>query len=146
MIYFDSAYIVKCYLREIGSEDVRALAETGESIGSCELARVEFSAAVHRHVREKQINEKQAFSIFQRFHHDTENGYWTFFPLTTQLMEHGVTAFETLPRHLFLRTADALHILCAKKQGFKTLYSNDAHLLAAAPHFGINGIDVIQKG
>ncbi len=76
----------------------------------------------------------------------TENGYWTFFPLTTQIRERGIAAFETLPRHLFLRTADALHILCAKKQGFKTLYSNDAHLLAAAPHFGIKGINVIQKG
>lgn len=146
MIYFDSAYIVKCYLWETGSEDVRALAESGDSIGSCELARVEFSAAVHRQVREKHISEKQAAGVFQRFHHDERDGYWTFFPLTTPLMEQCGDFFETLPRHVFLRTADALHLLCAKKQGFKTLYSNDAHLLAAASHFGLNGIDVIQKG
>lgn len=145
MIYFDSAYIVKCYLWEIGSKEVRALAESGESIASCDLARVEFFAAVHRHVRENHISGKKAVSVFQRFHRDTMDGYWTFFPLTTQLMENCGAAFETLPRHLYLRSADALHLLCAKKQGFRTLYSNDTHLLAAASHFGLDGVDVIQK-
>jgi predicted nucleic acid-binding protein len=143
LIYFDSAYIVKCYLHEPGSKEVRGLAEAGEAVASCELARVEFSAAVHRHAREKDITEKQAGAIFQRFRRDIREGYWTFYPMTSQLLEECGKAFETLPRHLFLRTADALHILCARNQGFKVLYTNDVHLRAAAPTFGLKAIDVI---
>lgn len=39
LIYFDSAYIVKCSLHETGSKEVRGLAEAGEAVASCELAR-----------------------------------------------------------------------------------------------------------
>jgi hypothetical protein len=52
-------------------------------------------------------------------------------------------AFESLPKKTFLRASDAIHLGCAAENHLAAVYSNDRHLLTAAPHFGLEGIDVI---
>ena len=47
------------------------------------------------------------------------------------------------PRDVFLRTGDAVHLLSAREHGLLEIYSNDRHLLAAAPHVGMRGRVVI---
>jgi predicted nucleic acid-binding protein len=44
---------------------------------------------------------------------------------------------------VFLRAADAIHLATAAESEFRIVYSNDAHLLAAAKYFGIQGRNVI---
>jgi predicted nucleic acid-binding protein len=46
--------------------------------------------------------------------------------------------------HRKLRTADAVHLVTAKSHAFDELYSNDIHLLAAAPHFSLEGKNIID--
>lgn len=41
MIYFDTAYLTKCYLNEIGSNEVRRLAEQHEQVACCVFGRLE---------------------------------------------------------------------------------------------------------
>ncbi len=145
LIYFDTCYIVKCYFSEQGSEAVRQLTGAGESVGSCELARIEFFSAVHRHFREGKISGKTLSSVFHRFREDEHAGYWTWFPIHSKLMEECCAIFETLPPSVYLRSADALHLCCAKAKGFKTLYTNDENISGAAPHFGLKVVDVTSK-
>jgi hypothetical protein len=40
MIYFDTAYLAKCYLNEHGSGEVRDLALSDGRVSCCEYARV----------------------------------------------------------------------------------------------------------
>ena len=41
MIYFDTSYVIKCYLNEAGSAEVRRLAESANGIGCCQHGRLE---------------------------------------------------------------------------------------------------------
>jgi hypothetical protein len=40
---------------------------------------------------------------------------------------------------------EASVLAAAACQGFKVIYSHDKHLLSAAPHFGLEGCDIIMR-
>jgi len=42
LVYFDAAYIAKCYLNEPNAETIRQFAYDADGLASCEIARVEF--------------------------------------------------------------------------------------------------------
>jgi len=43
--------------------------------------------------------------------------------------------FARLPRSVFLRAADALHLTCAREHGLHEIYTNDRHMSVAARYF-----------
>lgn len=143
MIYFDTSYLLKCYLAEPGHLAVRKLARQSGPVACCVLGKTECRAATHRHLREGKLTAQQAAAVHQVMQADDAAGLWWWLPLT----DDGITAanreFGRLPATVFLRPADALHLACARQQGFKKVYSNDRHLLAAASHFGLVGKNVI---
>ena len=65
MIYFDTCYIVKSYLVEHGTPEVRELIADHDEITSSIHGRAEFVTALHRHLREGRITqfEPSTFSI-----------------------------------------------------------------------------------
>ena len=143
MTYFDTAYILKCYVKEDGWQAVQALARSRERIACSIYGRLELHAALHRKVRENDLTEHQLEVVLRQFGVDDRAGIWTWLPLTTAIMAAVTNTFTTLSRHVFLRTGDAVHLLTAKQNGLDDVFSNDERLLAAAPEIGIVGRNVI---
>ena len=142
MVYCDSAYFLKFYLPEPGSAQVRALLEN-EDASSCCHAQVEVVSAIHRKWREGLIGESTFSATLNQLYSDIESDCWEWHGIDTNLLMSTQNVYRTLPSNVFLRAGDALHLACAKEHGFREIYSNDKHLLAAAKHFGIKGRNVI---
>jgi predicted nucleic acid-binding protein len=143
VIYFDAAYVAKCYLNEPGGERVRELARGSEGLASCEAARLEVFAAVHRHLREGDLQAAHVRQILDRFEKDEREGVWSWYPVTSELVRAASHRFRTLGKKVYLRALDALHLECASAAGFSEVYTNDRHMVAAAPHFAIVPRNVI---
>jgi hypothetical protein len=55
MLYFDTSYLLKCYIAEDGYDNVRDLAREGGIIACCTYVRMELFTALHRKLREAEI-------------------------------------------------------------------------------------------
>ncbi len=144
MIYFDTAYLAKCYLNERGSDEVRRLAAESTRVACCVFGRLELAATIHRNFREGKINRQQSQVIFDQFDLDESNHIWTWLPVTPELLAGATAKFRAMEPSTWLRAADALHLACAFEHGFKEIFSNDRHLLTAASAFKIKGRDIIS--
>lgn len=113
MIYFDAAYILKCYLPEPHCQLVRQLLTQHRGAVSCLLGRLEFAAGVHRAVREGKLSAADARLVLQTMRQDEAQSLWTWLPVTPAIAQRVIVAFETLPPQVFLRTGDAVHLACA---------------------------------
>ena len=142
--YFDTSYLAKLHWREPGTAEVVALARSLPAIACSFHGRAEFAAVGHRKVRERAAGLAQAQNVFAQLEHDTRCGGIIWLPLNAQVYQRAETFLLNDPGSIFLRAADALHLACAAEHGFKDVYSNDIHFLAAAPLFGLNGITVIN--
>jgi predicted nucleic acid-binding protein len=144
MIYFDTAYLLKCYVKEAGWQEVRALARQHDGVACSAYGKLELHAALHRKLRGREITRAQLRTVFDQLELDEAQRLWTWLPLTEFIMASVVSSFRTLPGHVFLRTADAVHLVTAKSHAFREVYSTDIHLLAAAPNFGLQGKNIID--
>ena len=144
MTYCDTAYLLKYYVDEPGSKEVRSLIDRQTGVGSLSLGRLELAAAFHRKLRESQIEPAMHKCLISQFEVDNMVRLWTWFDATPDLVDKASKNFATLPAKIFLRASDALHLACAKEHGFREIHSNDKHLLAAAKHFGLKGRNVIK--
>ncbi len=144
MIYLDAAYIGKCYLNEPGAELVQDLARKAEGLASCEIGRLEFFSLIHRHRREGNITSREARDVLKEFEEDEAGGVWRWFPISSQLIRLICDQVRAFPREVFLRTGDALHLGCARENGFDRVYTNDRHMLASASLFQLEGINLID--
>ena len=145
MIYFDAACIAKCYLNESGADRVREVANGADGLASCELARLEFASILKRHVRERHVTRREMAAILKDFEEDEQNGVWQWFGVTSELLEKARKAVLDLPSTVFVRSGDALHLACAEEHGFQEVYTNDRHMLQAAKHFNVTGVNVLDN-
>jgi predicted nucleic acid-binding protein len=143
MIYFDASYLVRLYYNDDGYEEVRHLAST-DSLACAQHGRAEVIAAFHRKYREGSLTLTVYQSVLQQFTEDIHADAFRWLPLSPTILDRVQLHFQTLSRKNFLRASDALHLAIASENGFRQLYSNDKNLLAAASHFGVRGVNVID--
>jgi predicted nucleic acid-binding protein len=143
VIYFDAAYIAKCYLNEAGADRVRAVAYGSAGLASCELARVEFASILKRHVRERNVTRREMRAILREFEDDEKNRVWQWLAVMSELLEKARRVVLDLPTAVFVRSGDALHLACAEEHGFDEVYTNDRHMLEAARFFHVTGVNVL---
>jgi predicted nucleic acid-binding protein len=143
-LYFDTAYLCKLRWQESGSEQVATCAATAQVLVCGLHGQAEFYSICHRKLREGIVTLEQMEIVIAQFNADRAAGAIRFLPLTAPMLARIEQVYRIAPTSLFLRAADALHLSCAAAHGFTQIYSNDRHLLAAAPLFGLQGINVIE--
>ena len=142
MIYCDANYLVRLYLEEPGSAEVRDLC-VSHRICSAIHAQAEVPSAIHRAFREGRLTPAVFAAVLDQFVTDQASEAIEWLPLSPALFAGMAARFAKLPPATFLRAADALHLACAAEHGCREVYSNDRHFLAAAPLFGLKGINII---
>ncbi len=141
--YFDTCYLARLYLEDAGFEAVRDLAGESHAVASAWLARTELIAALHRVYREHRLSRGAFQTALAQFVADSESDLFDWLPLTESVHQRVLRVFRQAPATAYLRSADALHLACAAEHGFAQIYSNDRHLLAAAPLFGLEGVNIL---
>jgi predicted nucleic acid-binding protein len=84
-------------------------------------------------------------AILRDFDEDEQNGVWQWFRVTPELLEKARTVILDVPSTVFLRSGDALHLACAEEHGFQEVHTNDRHMLKAARHFHLMGVNVLDE-
>ena len=138
-MYFDSSYIAKFYFNEPESAQVRELVQSADTIHSSLWALAEFHAVIHRRLREGLLSPGDARELSSRFSEHVREGLWKLIPVGEALLRTTGALMVSAPPDLFLRPADAVHLATAQQIGESEVWTNDRHMLAAAPYFGLNG-------
>ena len=97
MIYCDTAHLLKYYVDEPGSQEVRSLIDRQTGVGSLSLGRLELAAAFHRKLRESQIAPDTHECLVSQFEADNMAGLWTWFDVTPALLDKASKNFAILP-------------------------------------------------
>lgn len=142
MIYLDTSCLVRLYFEEPGFLFVRELASS-DQIACAMHGEAEIISAFHRKFREGVITPKAYQARLDQLETDREAGAIHWLPAGSEVLERIRVVYAGLSRTVYLRGADALHLATAAANGFKAVYSNDRHLLSAAPHFKLKGLNPI---
>ena len=141
-LYFDTAYIAKCYLNEPDAKTVRQLASLATGLFSSAWCLPELACVFQRHIRESRLSVDQVSKLRNLFLEDVRNGVWSLFPLSEHFLYRVESRIAGLPPSAYLRAGDAIHLTAAQDEGFTELWSNDRNILKAAQIFGLTGKSV----
>ena len=140
MIYFDSCYIAKFYLAEPDSPGVTAFARSNANVGCLLIGKAEVIAVFHRKLREGSVDVSGFHLLCDQFASDCASGLWQWRAVDDALLAASAQRFRGLPSTTFLRAADGLHLTCAAEEGCTAIHTNDRHMIAAAPAFGLRAV------
>ena len=94
---------------------------------------------LHRNLREGTLTPANERIIRDRFLEDWASESWTLIPITEHILRQFETVIRKLQCQTLIRAGDAIHLVTALNAGVQEIWTNDRHLLTAAPHFGIKG-------
>lgn len=144
MLHFDTTYLFRIYSVEPGHEAVKELlAQRNQPVAIAWHGRAEIASILLRKRREGRDTPERLTSLANQFHDDCKQLLIRFLPLTEAVMTRLESVLASAPATTNIRAADALHLACAAEHGFTEVHSNDRLFLAAAPLFGLMGVNVI---
>jgi predicted nucleic acid-binding protein len=138
-MYLDSAYLAKYYLNEPDSPQVRKLIRNADTLISSAWSIAEVSCVFHRYLRQGDLSAKQFQQLSREFLVHVDSELWTLVPVTASLIRRVTSLVASLPPEVFLRAGDAVQLVSALEAGEPEVWTNDRHMLAATPHFGLVG-------
>src|SRR5260370_38493535 len=97
MTYFDSNYVAKCYLNELGSPAVRQLAQSQNSLCCSEFGRIEVVSTFHRNWRERLFTKTQLEIVVAQFESEDSMGVLTLLPFTHNLLRKNYPRLMRIP-------------------------------------------------
>lgn len=106
-LYFDTSALVKRYVNEAGSDNVRVWLRSADHKATGLITRAELPAGINRLLRMKYLVSEDYVNALNEFRAD-----WEFFnriPITEQL----VARADLLTCEYSLRGYDAVHLACA---------------------------------
>jgi len=107
IIYIDASALVKRYIAEAGSEEVKDLIAQAEVVGTGIISRAEVPAAISRAVRSNIITVTTGTSAIRSFEYDWEN-------LVRLQIDNNIAAKAgAIAWKLGLRGYDAVHLASA---------------------------------
>lgn len=143
--YYDTAFLFKLLFSEVGTEVIQAHASRLEAIACCEHGRIEFASICHRKIREGVAPPADMGEVLAQLRADAKAGGIRWLPISETVLAQAEAGILRAPADVCLRASDALHLACAAENGFPEVYSNDRHLLSAAPLFGLRGVNLIDQ-
>jgi len=129
VLYLDSSALVKCYVREKGSEAVLARLRSGERVYTSALSYFEVLPALARKVREGELELSAFQQARDNFQHD-----WLFSLSKIEVDVRLIGGLEELILKLPLRGADTVHLSAV-------LWLRDAGMLGLDIAGGDNVLD-----
>ena len=96
MIYFDTTYVVRCYLEDPGFEQVRSLASVNE-VACVRFGQLEAVAAFHRKRREGALTTEQLTAVLNQFEADIAGEVFVWLTEPDALFARVREAFRELP-------------------------------------------------
>ena len=107
ILYLDTSVLVKRYVREAGTDEVIALVESAESVGSVSLTKVEMAAAFAKIIRQGWVDMKIAMQAWQDF-----LDHWSSFT-RLNIPPGTIDRASSLAWEYGLRGYDAMHLASA---------------------------------
>jgi len=140
-MYLDAAYIVKLYVDEPESDALQELVLRADRLSSSALSIAEVHCVFLRDLRDGKVSSERCSALVAQFSGHLETGVWTMAPVSENILRRTSTLPLFAPR-MILRAGDAIHLLTAQQLGEREVWTNDRHMLAAAPYFGLVGRSV----
>jgi len=137
MIYIDTSALVKVYIQETGTRQVKNLLQSAPLVGSALITKTEASAALAKAVRLNYITTPDAQKAWEKFQSD-----WAFL-FRIGLTENLIDWAARLAWDYGLRSYDAIHLAAALSWQQTvgepvTLATFDKQLWETAPRTGLS--------
>ena len=142
-VYFDTAFLFRLYWDECGAAEVRSFAKQSPRLSCAIHGQAELISTAHRKLREGSASKEEFSVVLDQIESEINSGAIDWLELTAPVLRRIHEVYLIAPSKTFLRAPDALHLACAADAGCSKIYSNDRHLLAAAPLFDLQGVNLI---